>query len=147
MFRLESNSGCQVSTRYDDGIIVSKVGGTDYGPLGKCMREDQEQITAGYLKRLGEKIDELSVNMEKMRLAEYIEMMENPRRLLYMNFAMGLLRGFGMAIGFTFLAAIVLWSMQRLVVLNLPLISDFIADIVRLVQVELQVGGPNLGGM
>lgn len=105
------------------------------------MREEQEQITAGLLKRLSEKIDELSVNMEKLRLAEYIEMMEKPRRLLYMNFAMGLVRGFGMAIGFTILAAIVLWSMQRLVVLNLPLVGDFIADIVRLVQVELQVGG------
>ncbi|MGI6550307.1 MAG: DUF5665 domain-containing protein [Syntrophomonadales bacterium] len=111
------------------------------------MREDQEQTTAGLIKWLGDKIDELSVNMEKMRLAEYIEMMEKPRRLLYLNFMMGLVRGFGMAIGFTLLAAIVLWAMQRLVVLNLPLIGDFIADIVRLVQVELQVGGPNLGGM
>lgn len=52
-----------------------------------------------------------------------------------------------MAIGFTILAALVLWFMQRLVVLNLPLIGDFIADIVRLVQHELQVGGPNLGGV
>ncbi len=110
------------------------------------MREDQEQITAGRIKWLGDKIDELSVNLEKMRLTEYIEMMEKPRRLLYMNFLMGLVRGFGMAIGFTILAAIVLWSMQRLVVLNLPLIGDFIADIVKLVQDELQVGGPNLGG-
>jgi len=111
------------------------------------MREEQGQINAGLLKKLIEKIDELSVNMEKMRLAEYIEMMEKPRRLLYLNFMMGLVRGFGMAIGFTILAAIVLWSMQRLVVLNLPLVGDFIADIVRLVQVELQVGGSNLGGM
>lgn len=85
--------------------------------------------------------------MEKMKLAEYIEMMENPRRLLYMNFMMGLVRGFGMAIGFTILAALVVWFMQRLMVLNLPLIGDFIADIVRLVQYELQVGGTNLGGV
>ena len=52
-----------------------------------------------------------------------------------------------MAIGFTILAALVLWLMQRLVVLNLPLIGNFIAEIVRLVQYELQVGGPNLGGV
>lgn len=101
------------------------------------MREEQEQITAGLLKRLGEKIDELSVNMEKMRLTEYIEMMERPRRLLYMNFFMGLVRGFGMAIGFTILAAVVLWAMQQIVVLNLPLIGDIIAEIVRIVQARL----------
>ncbi|NLW43613.1 MAG: hypothetical protein GXY92_00345 [Syntrophomonadaceae bacterium] len=111
------------------------------------MRDNQEPVTAGLVKRLSEKIDELSVNLEKMKLAEYIEMMENPRRLLYMNFVMGLVRGFGMAIGFTILAALVLWLMQRLVVLNLPLIGNFIAEIVRLVQYELQVGGPNLGGV
>ena len=111
------------------------------------MRDNQEPVTAGLVKRLSEKIDELSVNLEKMKLAEYIEMMENPRRLLYMNFVMGLVRGFGMAIGFTILAAVVVWFMQRLMVLNLPLIGDFIADIVRLVQYELQVGGTNLGGV
>lgn len=111
------------------------------------MKEDQEEITVGLLQRVGDKIDELSLNMEKMRLAEYIEMLDKPRRLLYLNFMMGLARGFGMAIGFTVLAAIVLWSMQRLVVLNLPLIGDFIAEIVRLVQEELSVGGPNLGRM
>jgi len=111
------------------------------------MRDNLEPVTAGLIRRLNEKIDELSVNMEKMKLAEYIEMMENPRRLLYMNFMMGLVRGFGMAIGFTILAALVVWFMQRLLVLNLPLIGDFIADIVRLVQYELQVGGTNLGGV
>jgi len=111
------------------------------------MREERETVTAGLVQRLSEKIDELSVNMEKMRMAEYIEMMNKPRRLLYLNFIMGLARGFGMAIGFTVLAALVLWFMQRLVVLNLPLIGDFIAEIVKLVQQELQVGGPNFGGM
>lgn len=111
------------------------------------MREEQDKITAGTLKQLGDKIDELSIVMGKMRLAEYLEMMEKPRRILYLNFVMGMVRGFGMAIGFTILAAIVLWSMQRLVVFNLPLIGDFIADIVRLVQEELQVGGHTLGRM
>ncbi|NLB17612.1 MAG: hypothetical protein GX825_02480 [Syntrophomonadaceae bacterium] len=98
------------------------------------------------LQRLDEKIDELSVNMEKMGLAEYIEMLDSPRRLLYINFLMGLARGFGMAIGFTVLAAVVIWILQWLVVLNLPLIGDFIAEIVKLVQMELQVGGPNFVG-
>ncbi len=111
------------------------------------MKEDQQPITVGLLQRVGDKIDELSLNMEKMRLAEYIEMLDNPRRLMYLNFMLGLARGFGMAIGFTILAAIVLWFMQRLVVLNLPLIGDFIAELVKLVQVELQVGGPNFGRM
>ena len=121
-----------------DGIIL---------PRGnKSAMTDGNKPPLAILQRLDEKIDELSVNMEKMGLAEYIEMLDSPRRLLYINFLMGLARGFGMAIGFTVLAAVVIWILQWLVVLNLPLIGDFIAEIVKLVQMELQVGGPNFVG-
>ncbi|MGE5421766.1 MAG: DUF5665 domain-containing protein [Ignavibacteriales bacterium] len=112
------------------------------------MKEDQSHETNNTLQKLGSKLDELSRNMERMRLAEYIDMLDNPRRLLYLNFLMGLARGFGMAIGFTILAAIVVWLLQRLVVLNLPVIGDFVAEIVKWVQMELQAGGPKMpGGM
>lgn len=110
------------------------------------MEQDQERETKILLRLLGEKIDELARGMEKMNLAEYVQMLENPKRLLYLNFLMGLARGFGMAIGFTILAAGVVWFLQRLMVLNLPLIGDFIAEIVKWVQVELQSGGPKITG-
>ena len=43
------------------------------------------------------------------------------------------LQGLGMAVGFTLLGALVIYLLQRLVLLKLPLISDFIAQLVRLV--------------
>ncbi|WP_073089322.1 DUF5665 domain-containing protein [Thermosyntropha lipolytica] len=88
-----------------------------------------------------DKVDELAVNMEKMRLAEYMELLENPRRLLWLNFLIGLARGFGTAIGFTMLAALVLYFLQQMIVLNIPVIGSFIADIVAIVQAQLKVGG------
>ncbi|MGE5395978.1 MAG: DUF5665 domain-containing protein [Chitinophagales bacterium] len=110
------------------------------------MSESPQGDSGGTLQLILDKVDRLALNTEKMRLAEYVEMLENPRRLLYMNFLMGLARGFGMAIGFTILAAAVVWLLQKLVVLNVPVIGNFIAEIVRWVQVELQMG--NLpGGM
>lgn len=93
------------------------------------------------LDSLFDKVQELSNHMEKMRLAEHIEMLENPRRLLYINFLLGLARGFGSAIGFTILAAVVVYVLQKIVVLNMPLIGDFIASIVAIVQGKLNVGG------
>ncbi|MGE5415509.1 MAG: DUF5665 domain-containing protein [Acidobacteriota bacterium] len=108
------------------------------------MTEDQEKQAVTLLERMDSKVDEMARNMERMRLAEYIEMLENPRRLLYMNFWLGVARGFGMAIGFTILAALVLWLLQRLVILNIPVIGDFIAEIVKWVQMELNTGGPHL---
>lgn len=80
-----------------------------------------------------EKIAELSQRMEKFNLAEYMNLLNNPRRYLMVNFMAGLFRGFGIALGMTLLGALVLYILQRLVVLNLPVIGDFIAELVRIV--------------
>lgn len=89
------------------------------------------------LKTLQDKIDELALGMEKMKLAEYVHLLENPRRLMYINFIAGLARGVGIAVGFTILGAVVLYFLRMLVMLNLPLIGDFIAEIVRMVQLNI----------
>ncbi|MDW7672905.1 MAG: DUF5665 domain-containing protein [Bacillota bacterium] len=90
--------------------------------------------------RLVHKIEELSINIEKMKLAEYVDLLHNPKRLLYINFLAGVARGVGLAIGFTLLGAVVIYVLQRLVLLNLPLISDFIAEIIWMVQSQMNQG-------
>ncbi|HHW29096.1 MAG TPA: hypothetical protein GXX21_06055 [Syntrophomonadaceae bacterium] len=90
------------------------------------------------IEALKEKVEELSLNLERMKLAEYVELLNNPKRLLFINFVSGLARGLGIAVGFTLLGALVLFILQRLVVLNLPVVSDFIATLVHLVQLQLQ---------
>jgi hypothetical protein len=50
-----------------------------------------------------------------------------------------LTRGIGIALGFTFFAATIVWILQMLGKLNLPIIGDYIADIVRIVQRQLQI--------
>ncbi len=90
-----------------------------------------------YLETLGNKIDEMARSMEKLGIAEYVTMIENPRRLFWVNFWQGVARGFGMAIGFTILAGLVIYLLQKIVVLNMPLIGSFIAEIVNIVQNQL----------
>ncbi len=89
------------------------------------------------LRKVIIKVEKLSQDMERFNLAEYINMLNNPRRYLFINFMGGLARGFGIALGFTILGALALWVMQRLVVLNLPVIGDFIAELVAIVQKQL----------
>ncbi len=84
-------------------------------------------------QRLLAKMEELSREMERYNLAGYINALNDPRRYLVVNFAGGIARGLGIAVGATFLGALVLYFLQRLVVLNLPLIGDFIADLIRIV--------------
>lgn len=86
------------------------------------------------LKRLQNKTEQLIGHIERLNLAEYVEMLRDPKRLIWTNFLAGAARGVGMAIGFTLLGALIVYILQRLVLLNLPLISDFIAEIIRMVR-------------
>lgn len=86
------------------------------------------------LKRL----DEQLARMERLRLPEYIRYLEDRRRFLRMQFLGGLARGLGMAVGFTILGAALVMLLQRLAQRNLPVIGDFLAEIVTIVQRRLE---------
>ncbi|MGE5571961.1 MAG: DUF5665 domain-containing protein [Bacillota bacterium] len=99
-------------------------------------RATLDQDTANTLIR---RIADLSLAMDKMNIAEYVEFLRNPRRIIYVNFLGGLARGFGIGIGATVLAAVFLLVLSRLVQFNLPVIGRFIAEIVRIVSDHLKV--------
>ena len=92
------------------------------------MENESKQI-----KNLGSSIRQLSVNLEKAKIMEYVNLLEDPKRLLLLNFVAGLARALGMAVGFSILGAVAILVLRRLVVLNLPLIGDFIAELIKLV--------------
>ncbi|MCK9267401.1 MAG: DUF5665 domain-containing protein [Alkaliphilus sp.] len=76
-------------------------------------------------------IEKISRKMDDIRVAEYIEMISNPKRVIFMNFIAGLTRGLGMGIGFTVLAGIVLYLMQSWV--NLPVVGRLIAELLDII--------------
>lgn len=83
------------------------------------------------------KIRELARTLEKMKFGDYIEYLNNTKRMLVTNFISGLARGFGMAIGFSVLGAIALYFLTKLANQNIPIIGNFITEIVRMVQDNL----------
>ncbi len=86
------------------------------------------------LGRLNRMVDQLAYSMEKMNLTEYIRYLNSSKRMLWINFTSGLARGLGIAIGFTLLGALVIYILQKSAILNIPVIGDFIAEIVKIVQ-------------
>lgn len=84
-----------------------------------------------------DKIEELLTAMERHSLAELMELFRQPRRMLIMSFLSGITRGFGIAVGFTIVGALFLYTLGRLAALNLPVIGEFVAEITRIVQGEL----------
>jgi len=97
--------------------------------------QDREQIRLQQL--LIDKLSEVSREMDRFNLAEYIKLLNSPRRFLFINFMAGIARGLGFAMGATILGALVLYFLQRIVVLNLPIIGDFVADLIKIVQQHL----------
>ena len=93
----------------------------------------------GLLDELNKKIDVVLIELHKAGIAEYVEMMHKPRRVLAVNFLAGIARGIGMAIGFALLGALVIIILRKLVVLNLPVISDFIAELIKMVQYQMKL--------
>lgn len=88
-------------------------------------------------KELYEKLDDIALTLEKTKINEYVDYINNRKRLIYLNFIQGIARGFGMAIGFTILGALLLYFLQQLIKLNLPLIGNFISEIVKIVKDNL----------
>lgn len=73
-------------------------------------------------------------HLEAMRVAEYVELLQKPHRLIALNLLAGLFRGLGIVLGATLLVAVMLNFLQQLLVLNIPGIGSFVAEIIRIVE-------------
>ena len=89
------------------------------------------------LELLNDKVDKISMQLENAKLADYFELMKNKKNLIWNNFIVGVVRGFGMAVGFTILGGVIVYFLRYLVLLNLPIIGNFISELVRIVQNNL----------
>lgn len=79
-------------------------------------------------------IMQLSRRLEDSSVAEYVEFMRNPRRVIWSNFLAGMARGFGIAIGASVLTALFLYALSVVISLNIPIIGNLIAKIVKIVK-------------
>ncbi len=89
-------------------------------------------------RSLGETMQRVSDSLERAKIAEYVELLNRPRRLIYLNLMAGLFRGMGMAVGFTVLGALVIYVLTRSFVSNLPLVGDFLGELVWIIQQYLK---------
>ncbi|HLS88776.1 MAG TPA: DUF5665 domain-containing protein [Sphingobacteriaceae bacterium] len=109
---------------------------------GKGGQDGGAGAAVPVLDSLARRLEDLVWHLERMHLAEYVALFQNPRRLLWLNFLSGVARGLGIAVGFAVLSAVLLIILQRLMMLNLPVIGDFIAQVVRVVQARMALYPP-----
>ena len=87
---------------------------------------------------LAKRMEEHLRVLEQLQLTEYLRYVQDTRRLMRTQFVSGLFRGMGMAVGFTILGAVLVVLLQALAQRNLPVIGDFLAQIVAIVQSRLE---------
>ncbi|MBO5349012.1 MAG: hypothetical protein J6A89_04245 [Clostridia bacterium] len=80
------------------------------------------------------KIDIINKYIMKNNFIELSEILGNTKKMLLRNFFSGISKGIGIGIGFTILTAILVYFLQRLVRLNIPVIGEYITDIVDIVE-------------
>ncbi|MEZ4357649.1 MAG: DUF5665 domain-containing protein [Eubacteriales bacterium] len=90
------------------------------------------KITKKAFCSLNQKVNELLLMLEKMKLVEYLSHLNRPRRIIWVNFLGGLARGFGSAIGFILLGALFIYILQQIVLSNIPAIGEFVAKIMNI---------------
>lgn len=80
------------------------------------------------------KIDELNEALLKSNIIEIATLIGNRKEMLIRNLLAGISRGIGIGIGVTIITAILILLLRKLVALNIPVIGEYIADIVDVVQ-------------
>ena len=85
-------------------------------------------------KQIELKIDKIIEKLEKSNLEDLATVMGNKKQIVFRNFLAGIFRGFGIGIGITIITAILVLILRQLVTLNIPIIGEYISDIVKIVE-------------
>lgn len=80
------------------------------------------------------KIDKLNKNLESENISKLFELVGNSKKLYFKNFISGIIKGIGISIGFSILSAIIVYILQKIIRLNIPIISEYIVDVVDIVE-------------
>lgn len=83
---------------------------------------------------LTKSINKLIKTMEKANLVELNYILGNKKEIIIRNLFAGISRGIGIGMGVTIITAIIIILLNKIVKLNIPIIGEYIADIVEIVQ-------------
>jgi len=79
-----------------------------------------------------DKIEWLNYYFEKMRIGDYINLVQRPKRMIWINFISGVARGLGFTVGVTILGALAIYIFSRMI--DMPLIGNFISELMDYVE-------------
>ena len=83
---------------------------------------------------LSKQLENLGTKLEKSNLHELLYVLGNKKEIMKRNFLAGIFRGIGIGIGVTIITALIVIILQKIVTLNIPVIGEYISDIIDIVE-------------
>ena len=87
-----------------------------------------------FLSKINKKIDKINNILEKSYIIEISYILGNKKEILKRNLIAGISKGIGIGIGVTLITAIIVIILRKIIMLNIPIIGDYISDIVEIVE-------------
>jgi hypothetical protein len=109
---------------------------TPAAPECDAMRRQPEDAQDAQLELLRNIQAELHAISSQLR---DIQRKPGKRRQLLEGFAGGISRGLGMTVGVTLVATLLVYLLRLLIDIDIPVIGEFVARIIKIVQAELTV--------
>ena len=88
-------------------------------------------------KRTDKETDNINTKIDKSIILEIPYIVGSKTEIIKRNFLAGIARGIGAGIGWLLISALILYLLKKLIALNLPVLGDYITDIVSIVQKKL----------
>ena len=101
-----------------------------FGRKSSKKETDKEEL-------LIRQIDKLNKSLLENNIIDIAQLLGNRKKLLITNLIAGISRGVGIGIGVTVISAALVIILQKIVTLNVPIIGEYIADIVDIVKKSL----------
>lgn len=88
-------------------------------------------------KKTNEKLESINEKLDKSGIIELSYIIGNKKEIIKRNLLAGLSRGIGIGIGVTIISAVIIYFLQKIIKLNIPVIGNYITDIASIVQKNL----------
>ncbi len=84
---------------------------------------------------LFDKIERLSMTLERMQMDKYLQFVSDKKRMLMMAFLGGMARGLGFMFGFSTVGAIAVYILRQVILKNIPGIGEFLTEVLNEVSI------------
>lgn len=94
----------------------------------EIKKEEQKNFDVERLTKTQQALERIAMYFEQLNAGDYLFLSQRPLRMLFLSFGSGVARGFGMAVGMTFLFGIIIYLLKGMV--DVPLIGQYLGKLV-----------------